>query len=350
MRTGANASDRRSSAYDRPMFATLLGALPMPPVSDGVEPRSPSALDRAIEAVIRAQEEAGLEPITDGRLADRELERFVEWAPGTVVDRWRRAAALTNRAVKRALPGPYTLGRLGAGDDLGARGLDSNARQERARRTLAFADSLRLEVEALAAAGCPLVEIEESHAHRIGTDPVERRLFREAQHRLADGVTGTHLSLSIVGGAAHEAGIETILDAPYASLAVDLIAGPENWNLVTRAPGDRGVIAGVESARAVDEPKEVVLWAAHYAASTRGRGLDRVGIGSAASYANLTWDVAVRKMRILGEAARLAAMPAGEELARSLDPRALDARRAALGHDAPSRSGRSSRSRRPDEE
>jgi methionine synthase II (cobalamin-independent) len=205
---------------------------------------------------------------------------------------------------------------------------------------MASAASLRAEIEALSAAGCPLVEIEESEAHRIGTDDAERQLFREAHHVLVDAVTGTHLSLSIVGGAANEAGLETILDAPYASLAVDLIAGPDNWHLVTPLGGDRGVIVGAESARAVDEPKEVLLWAAHYAASTRGRGHDRVGIGSAGSYANLTWEAAVRKMRILGEAARLATLPPSAELARELDPRALDARRAAMGHDAGRRSRR----------
>jgi hypothetical protein len=92
-------------------------------------------------------------------------------------------------------------------------------------------------------------------------------------------------------------------------------------------------IPGVQSAGAVDEPKEVLLWAAHYAASTKGRGRDRVGIGSAGSWANLTWDAAVRKMRLLGEVARLATMPPSDELARSLDPKAVSSRRAALGHD-----------------
>jgi methionine synthase II (cobalamin-independent) len=313
----------------------------MPPLPEGVEPGSEAALELAIESAIRAQEEAGLEPITDGRLAG-DLDGFVEWAPGTLVRHWTRAAALTTRAVKQGLPGPYTLGRTLSDGQRTSRLADPNA--PRARQTVAFADAVRAEVDALVAAGCPLVEIEESQAQLVGADESERRLFREAHHRLVDGVTGTHLSLSIVGGAAHEAGLETILDAPYASLAVDLIAGPDNWNLVTRLAGDRGVIAGAESARAVDEPKEVLLWAAHYAASTQGRGLDRVGIGSAGSYANLTWEAAVRKMRVLGEAARLAAMPAGEELARSLDPRALDPRRAALGHDAPA-----SRSRRQSE-
>ena len=320
------------------MFATLLGALPMPPPPDDLESGTPRAIEVAFEVVIRAQEEAGLEPITDGRLGDLDPERFVSWEPSSAVGHWGRAAALTDRAVKQALPGPYTLGRrLPTGDQAGRAGV-SGLTKERRRRTLAFAKALRAETEALAAAGCPLIEIVESQAHLIGTDESERQLFREAHHLLVDGATGTHLSLSIVGGAAHEAGLETMLDAPYASLAVDLIAGPDNWHLVTPLAGDRGVIVGAESGRAVDEPKEVLLWAAHYAASTRGRGPARVGIGSAGSWANLAWEVAARKMRLLGEAARLGAMPPSAELARELDPRSLDARRAAMGHDEP-RSG-----------
>lgn len=324
------------------MFATLLGALPMPTIPEGAELGSSAEGEAAVAVVIRAQEEAGLEPITDGRLGARDPERFADWQPGTAVGNWRFAAQLTDHAVKQALPGPYSLGRrLASGDQDGRADVAATAK-ERRRRTLAFAKVLRAEIEALAAFGCPLVEIEESEAHGIGTSNAERQLFREAHHLLVDGMTLTHLSLSIVGGAANEAGLETILDAPYASLAVDLIAGPDNWHLVTPLAGDRGVIVGAESARTVDEPKELLLWAAHYAASTRGRGLDRVGIGSAGSYVNLTWEAAVRKMQLLGQAARLAAMPAGDELARSLDPRALDARRAALGHDAGSRSRRQS--------
>jgi hypothetical protein len=289
------------------MFATLLGGLPTPDAVEG----SP------IEAVVRAQEEAGLEPITDGRLGDPGL------AP---VERWHVAAGLTDRAVKQALPGPYSLGR---------RTPEAGASRSRAAATLAFAEGLRRDVEALAAAGCPLVEIEEAEAHLIGVDEAERRLFREAHHVLTDGIAGTHLSLSIVGLAAASAGIETILATPYASLAVDLIAGPDNWNLVTRTPGDRGIVVGALGAReGLDEPKEVLLWAAHYAASTGGRGIARVGIGSEGSWANLTWAAALRKMQALGTAARLAALPPGEELSGLVDPRSISARRAALGRAA----------------
>jgi methionine synthase II (cobalamin-independent) len=227
--------------------------------------------------------------------------------------------------VKQALPGPYTLGRrLAAGSEL----------HERSSATHRAAAELRALVAELAHAGCPLIEIEEVDAHLIGDDERERERFRSAHRWLANGIDGTHLSLSISGSSAWGAGLETITEAAYASLAVDLIAGPDNWNLVTRLPGDRGVIAGALPGR--DSPadtKETLLWAARYAAATRGRGLDRVGLGSAGSWANLTWEAAVAKTERLGEAARLAAMPAGPALARRLDPRAVNARTAAMGHD-----------------
>lgn len=313
------------------MFATLLGGLPQPPLPEGVERGSPAALDALVELAVRAQESAGLEPITDGRLRDPQLSGPVDGDRASVVAAWQFTAGLTDRAVKQALPGPYSLSRRVFVEGEGTTG-------ERERRTMAFVERLRSVVDGLIAAGCPLVEIEETDAHLIGDDEGERRLFRAAHERLTEGMTGTHLSLSIVGGSAAGAGVETILAAPYASLAVDLIAGPDNWNLVTRAPGDRGVIVGVLSAaETIDEPKEVQLWATRYAASTKGRGLLRVGLGSAGGYANLTWEAAVRKLGRLGDTARLAMLPPGEELARSVDPRSLSSRQAALGRAAAGR-------------
>ncbi len=297
------------------MFATLLGALPRPTetTEEGAGTfETPVTLDveRRVEVAVRAQEAAGLEPITDGRLRGG-FDLLP--TPAEAVELWRSTQSLTERAVKQALPGPFRLD-----------------------GTKPRAEGLADVVLGLGESGCRLVEIEETALDRMADD-AERGRFRFAHERLLDrvGVRGdrTHLSLSIVGGAPSADAWATILALRYASLAVDLIAGPDSWNLVTRWAGERGVIAGVESANQHDEPKEVLLWAAHYAASTRGRGLDRVGLGSAGSWAHLTWAAAVRKMRLLGEAAGLAILPAGEELARSLDPRAVSSRRAALGHD-----------------
>jgi methionine synthase II (cobalamin-independent) len=279
------------------MFATLLGGLPRPPLAEG------ASRDALVEAAVRAQEAAGLDPITDGGLYGQDRP----------VDAWRATAALTDRAVKQALTGPYTSGR-GDGADV-----------------LARARTLNAAVRELAAAGCRLVEVHEPGATSIGDDPAERELFSAAHRILLDGVRDTHLSLAITGGNADRAGIATILAAPYASLAVDLIAGPDNWRLVVATPGDRGIVCGALAATdPSDDGPEILLWAAGYAASTGGRGPDRVGLATASSFAHLPWPVAVRKMERLGEAARLANLPVRERM-RHLDPRAVSKRSAALG-------------------
>jgi hypothetical protein len=324
------------------MFGTLLGGLPAPQ-RDSAARGDASAAD-PVEAAVRAQEAASLEPITDGRLGagssfESDAAAFLRWTEPLTVAGWRATAALTDRAVKQALPGPWSLARDVPG-----------GRRARERAALAAAEALHEEAVALAAAGCPLVEIEETRAHEVGADEAERRLFRAAHRRLADGVAGTHLSLSIVGGSAWEAGPETILDALYQSLAVDLIAGPDNWRLVAETPGDRGIVAGALSPELrSDDAPEVLLYAANYAASTGGRGLARVGLAIAGSLAGLTWDQALRKLDRLAHAVRIANLPPGTELAGSIDPRAINARSAAMGRPMPAipRPARKRRSPRP---
>lgn len=270
-----------------------------------------------------AQVAAGLEPVTDGGLSG-EARRLT--------DAWLATARLTDKAVKQAVTGPYTTGRSGHG-----------SARDRTAATLGASDRLHDVLGELVAAGCPLIEIHEPAATQIGEDPGERALFRDAHLRLLEGLTGTHLSLALTGGNADAAGIETLLAAPYASLAVDLIAGPDNWRLVVAAPGDRGIVCGALAARAgsADGP-ELLHWAAAYAASTGGRGPARVGLATASSLAHLSWDDAVGKMQRLGAAARLFDMTP-EERVQHVDPRAVSIRSAALGRvDRPA-------SRRPDQ-
>ncbi len=312
------------------MFATLLGGLPRPPLPDG------ASSEALAEAAVRAQETAGLEPITDGG-------HLGEWHP---LDAWRATAALTDRTVKQSVLGPYSAG-LAAGAAAGVAGgaaasappaawAASGPPAEGASAILTHAESLNTALRELAAAGCPLIEIHEPAATGIGTDPAARELYREAHRRLLDGVSGTHLSLAITGGDADTVGIETLLAPQYASLAVDLIAGPDNWRLVVATPGDRGIICGaLPAADGSDDGPELLLWAAGYAASTGGRGPARVGLATASSLAHLSWPVAVRKLERLGEAARLADLPI-EERVRHMDPRSVSIRSAALGRvDAP---------------
>ena len=271
------------------MFATLLGALPRPPLPADAAPEA------VLDAVLELQTEHGLEPVTDGGWP---LE------PGAA-DAWRSTTERAGRLVKAVVGGPFS-----------AR---SSGLVER-RQVLELAD-----------AGCRWIEVHEPAAVSIGADADARARFADLHRMLTADLEGVHLSLAITGGNADEAGIDTILAGTYASLAVDLIAGPDNWRLVAAVPGDRGIVAGVVAPRAgSDDGPEVMLWAAGYAASTAGRGAARVGLATASSFAALPWDVAAEKVRRLGSAARLATAPHEEQLA-TFDPRSIDIRSAALG-------------------
>lgn len=326
------------------MFATLGGSLPTPP-SPTDDPAGSDDVDGLVRLAIAEQVAAGLEPITEGGLRHPDPGRAIaaaldgietragapalvrrppEWTAPMFVDGWRFAASCTDRAVKQVLPGPYSLARRLAPGRVG-----------RPAVTFALAGALNAELRALAAAGCPLIEVAEDAAIEIGEDPAERRLFRDAQLRLTEGLEGTHLSLAIRGGSADRAGAETIYAAAYASHLFDLCAGPDNWRLVVAAPGGRGIVAGAEDAAlARADGPELHAFAIGYAASTGGRGHERVGLATSGDMTRLTWAAAQAKMAAIGRTAALYAGPPGS-LAEAMDPRAIDIRSAGLGRRAP---------------
>jgi methionine synthase II (cobalamin-independent) len=287
------------------VFATLIGAYPATP--------DPLTAEDAVRDAVQELSDAGLEPISDGRGAERaaspdDVER--------IVAAWHYAASLTDRAVKQALIGPFSLG-AGSG----------------------AAENIRATVTALAAAGCRLIEIEEPAAVEVGDDAAARRRFGDGLLAATAGLgDAVHLSLVLTGGNVDSIGAATIYDLPFSSYAFDLIAGPDNWRLIAEAPADRGIVCGAldPSATAADSP-ELLVWAAHYAASIKGRGLVRVGLANASSLGGLTRDRARGKVGALVSAARLAETASPDELAAALDPRAVDIRSAALGRYTPRR-------------
>ncbi len=275
------------------MFATLLGSLPRPP--EAVEVAAEAVLD----AVLALQIQHGLEPLTDGG-----------WPIGDdPVASWRTTAARTEGLVKAVIEGPVTSGRP--------------------------TDEVRAVVLALADGGCRWIEVHEPALTTISASD-DRARFVEAHASLTAGLgEDVHLSLAILGGSAEAAGIDSVTAGAYASLAVDLVEGPDNWRLATALPTERGLICGALSTReGSDDGPELLLWAAGYAASTGGRGPERVGLATAGSLAGLSWAVACEKVRRLGEAARLSAAPV-EERRAAVDPRSVDLRSAALGRYEP---------------
>lgn len=286
------------------MFATLIGPFPAADAESGLSAAEELAA-------------LGLEPVGDGlgaRTADTDA------GPG-IVAAWQTAAASTPSAVKATLLGPFSAARQRSGD------------------AIAWGEAVGAVAADLAAVGCPLVEVEEPDGVAAAADAALRAELTGALRRATDVVAGrVHLSLVLTGGNVDGLGAATLFDLPFASYAFDLIAGPENWRLIAEAPGDRGIVCGaLDPADTADDRPEPLVWAAHYAASTRGRGLDRVGLANASSLASLPRDRAVRKLAALAEAARLASIADPHELAASIDPRAVDARSAALGEYRPPR-------------
>lgn len=316
------------------MFSTLLGALPPLPdpvaagatgaasVADTDHAASAAGADHAAIAAGTMAVGAIADGVADG-IADLEavgLELLstgmapaggARLDPARVVDAWRAVAGATQRPVKQVLAGPYSAGRRGSRS-----------------APIALAEALQPVIAALVTAGCPLIEIDEPDALPIAVDARERDRFGHAHRRLLDGVDDVHVSLALTGGNLDTAGAATFFDLPYASYAFDLIAGPDNWRLIAATPADRGVICGALDPDANgDETRELLVWAAHYAASTAGRGGDRVGLANASSLAGLTRGVALRKLRVVAEATRIAAVESPNEMAALLDPRAFGRRR-----------------------
>ena len=289
------------------MFATLAGWFPWP---------ADLPPDEALATVVGAQVDAGLGLLADGRVhaADATPEAIVAaWQAG----REAAAAPAPELPVKLAVAGPWSAG--GVEGALGA-----------ARR-------LNEGLVAVGEAGCPIVEVHEP-AGSLPTDEPGRAAFVEAHATLLSGLPdGLHASLAITGGDAVGLGAAALFGAAYQSHLFDLLDGPDSWRLVAVAPGERGIVVGVGDATGRRRTRlEDVVWAASYAASTGGRGIERIGVAPSGSLAGLSIGEARAVLALLGEAADVVAGGRDGVLAR-LDPRAIDARSAALGQYRPPR-------------
>ena len=244
-------------------------------------------------------------PLVTGPVAWRE--------PITVAD-WAFVNRETELFAKQVLVGPYTLAVLA----------EPVPGRDRARLAVDLAEALNAELQALSAAGCPMVEIDEPLALRIGDDAREWRAFAAAHRRLTTGYGGladegiTHLSLGLWGGQIDRAGYPALLELPYLSYLVDVLAGPSAWRFVAAVPADRGIVAGAVDASSTSlEETEQLVWAMAWAAQA-GRGQARVGVAPNGSLALVDRHFSHRKAQRCGEAIVVANAGPLEEVAVAL--------------------------------
>ena len=291
------------------MFATIAGRYP--PIDGDPEDR--------LRATLTDQVEAGLGMVGDGRV--HRLDRDEDIA--AAVRGWTEAVALVADLAADDAPVPPVKVCL-----LGPLSMDADA--DRGALDAAVA-RVRAAIAALHTAGVPVVQVDEPWAASPGAaDDAGRELAGSTWTAMLAGVAG-HVSLALPGGGPTALGVEPLLAAPFASHLVDLITGPDDWRVVGRLPGERGVILGVADLRpGRRDDKEVLIWASRHAAAMHGRGLARVGLTTSAGLERLPRDEARARIAFLAHAAALGTM-SGPELARELDPRSIDARSAALG-------------------
>lgn len=323
------------------MFALLRGPWPRT-TADGISAASVEAdvaagrataadldalLERLVAEAIGAQVAAGMGIVTDGQV--RSADAVEAWigarsrsdigADGMLLRAWSAAAALADVPVAATVPGPWTLAmrEVGAWSDvnvISAQALD-------------HAVTLASELALLAGAGCPMVVVEEPAATGIGENAKARDGFVRAHKRLLRDAPELHAMLAVTGGSANLTGPEAIFGAPYRSHLFDLIEGPDNWYLVRQAPAERGIVCAALVAVAgqpVVDQAPMLVWAAQYAASSNGRGLDRIGLANASSMASLAPGEATVALEALARATAFAAMPPADAIAAGLDPRAFE--------------------------
>ncbi len=278
--------------------------------------------DEVTIEVIQEQVEAGVDIITDGqirwdddqtyfacRLRGVEtggLQRYLDtntyfrqpevtgpitWPGPLLVRDYQFAAQHSPKPVKAVLPGPYTLAALSADMHYGSR----------EKLAMAYADALRQEAQALAAAGARHIQI---------NDPVI--VFRKDDIEIA-----CRALAHVLDGLAVERGLYTwfgsaseimarLLELPVEVIGLDFVAGPANWDALGQARFDKKLGFGIVDGRntRLETPQQI--------SDALRRVWDhvppeRVYVNPSCGLEYLPREVAFEKLKRMVEGARLAA-------------------------------------------
>jgi 5-methyltetrahydropteroyltriglutamate--homocysteine methyltransferase len=261
---------------------TVVGSYPKPPDEGGTftlrktlqavqrgdasEDELRSAQDELVRTVIAEQEDAGIDVVTDGHVRwddiltpfARKMSGFeiggllrwfdnnvyyrrpicvdkIEWGGPASVEAFRFAQSVATRPVKAVLPGPVTFARLSVDEFYG----------DHQEFVLSIARVLAQEAFELEAAGAKYIQIDEP---ALLEAPEDLDLAREAIYVLTSELKEVETTLATYFGDAKRLGPE-LFDLSVSEFGLDLIAGPENVQLIKELPAEKRLQAGIVDAR-----------------------------------------------------------------------------------------------------
>jgi 5-methyltetrahydropteroyltriglutamate--homocysteine methyltransferase len=143
-----------------------------------------------------------------------EITGAVAWQEPVLARDWQFASGQSARPVKAILPGPYTLAALS---------LDKHY-NSREKLTMALAEALRHEVEALVQAGAKHIQVNDP---MIVFNKDDIAIAAGALTRLLDGITAERGVYTWFGSA--KGVLPQLLDTPADVIGLDFVSGRDNW-------------------------------------------------------------------------------------------------------------------------
>ena len=282
--------------------------------------------DEVTIEVIAEQVEAGLDIVTDGQIrwdddqtyiAER-LDGFqiggliryfdtntyyrqpnvtapVRWRQPMLVRDYEFAAAHSDKPVKALITGPYTLAALSTDSHYG----------DRRRLTLDIADALNQEAKALAAAGAPIIQVNEPAILRHKEDAP---LLQEAISRVLHEVDAETALYTWFGDA--DGILPQLLELPVDVIGLDFVWGPGNWEALKRTAFTKGLGFGIVDARntKMESVQEIVERIERISELVPP---DRLYVNPSCGLEYLPREVAFEKLKRLAEGVRAAGVGAG---------------------------------------
>ena len=224
------------------------------------------AQDELVTEVIKEQETAGIDIVTDGQARwddiltpfARNMAGFeiggllrwfdnnvyyrrpvctgpIEWRGPSSVEAFKFAQSVADNEVKAVVPGPITFARLSVDDHYASH----------EEFVLAIARVLAQEVFELEAAGAKYIQIDEP---ALLDAPEDIDLAAQALNVLSSELGTAETTLATYFGDAKRLGPQ-LFALPVSCFGLDLVAGPENLQLIGQFPAEKKLQAGIIDAR-----------------------------------------------------------------------------------------------------